>query len=156
MDFAAPDNFADEPLTRILGRRGEELAAKYLERAGFRLVAANFIVPVGRNRRNAVVTAEIDLIAYERETLVFIEVKTRSSSDYASPETAVNLRKQRQITRAARRYRQIFQLAQTAFRYDVIGIVLPANQKPSIELMRNFWNESKFRKKSWADQTFFD
>ncbi len=101
-------------------------------------------------------TAEIDLIAYEGETLIFVEVKTRSSSDFASPETAVNLRKQRQITRAARRYRQIFRLAQTAFRYDVVGIVLASNQKPRVELLRNFWTESKFRKKSWTGSTFFD
>src|SRR4051812_3672301 len=62
-----------------LGMRGEALAALHLERAGYRLVAANFTVPVGRNRRGAVVHAEIDLIAYDGPVLCFIEVKTRAS-----------------------------------------------------------------------------
>ncbi|MEP6922927.1 MAG: YraN family protein [Pyrinomonadaceae bacterium] len=138
-----------EPATRILGRRGEELAARFLEQKGFRLVAANFTVPVGRNRRGAVVNAEIDLIAYDGETLCFIEVKTRSSDEFAAPEAAVNLRKQRQIIRAARVYRQFFGVRDKPFRYDVVGIVMPVNQKPKIQLLAGFWTEAKFRKTHW-------
>src|SRR5919199_4616391 len=60
-----------------LGARGERLAADLLERAGYRLVASNFKLPVGRNLRGALIQAEIDLIAYEQRKLCFIEVKTQ-------------------------------------------------------------------------------
>ena len=145
-----------EPASKILGRRGEELAARFLEAKGYRLVAANFTAPVGRNRRGALVNAEIDLIAYDGETLVFIEVKTRRSDEFANPEAAVNLRKQRQIIRAARVYRQFFGVRETLFRYDVIGIVIPHNQLPKIELLPGFWTESKFQKARWSNRRFAD
>ncbi|HYG82680.1 MAG TPA: YraN family protein, partial [Pyrinomonadaceae bacterium] len=94
----------------LLGRRGERLAAEHLERLGYALVASNFALPVGRNLRGAVVRAEIDLVAYEAETLCFVEVKTRASDWFAAPEANVDLRKQRQIARAARAYRRTFGL----------------------------------------------
>src|SRR5207253_4384935 len=59
-----------------LGRRGEALAAAYLEQRGYRVAASNFTLPVGRNMRGAIVNAEIDLVAYEGATLCFVEVKT--------------------------------------------------------------------------------
>ncbi|HEX8397256.1 MAG TPA: YraN family protein [Pyrinomonadaceae bacterium] len=142
--------------SKKLGNLGEQLAAEFLTRKGFRLVAANFVVPVGRNRRGVLINTEIDLIAYDGETLVFIEVKTRRSDDFAAPERAVDLRKQRQITRAARAYRRIFRI-EGAFRYDVVGIVLPDEKsKPKIKLLENFWTESKFRKRSWSGMIFAD
>jgi Holliday junction resolvase-like predicted endonuclease len=56
-----------------LGARGETLAIEELERAGYRLVAANFSLPVGRNTRDAVVNAEIDVVAYDGPILCFID-----------------------------------------------------------------------------------
>ena len=56
------------PAHTELGRRGEELAAAYLEQQGYRIVAANFTLPVGRNTRGVIVNAEIDLVAYEGAT----------------------------------------------------------------------------------------
>lgn len=141
----------------LLGRRGEELAAAFLERAGYRLVASNFKLPVGRNLRGALVQAEIDLIAYEQRTLCFIEVKTRVSDSFAPPEANVDLRKQRQITRAARVYRRTFGLMTAPYRYDVVSIIIPQQEKdeppraPRIELLRNFWTDDKFRKRRWPD-----
>ena len=88
-----------------LGKLGEQYAAAYLDQLGYRFVAANFTLPVGRNRRGAIINAEIDLIAYDGDTLCFVEVKTRSSDWFAPPEVNVDLRKRRQITRAARVYR---------------------------------------------------
>lgn len=111
-----------------LGRRGEGLAAAYLQQLGYRLVAANFSVPVGQNRRGAQVNAEIDLIAYDEETLCFVEVKTRSSDWFAAPSASVDLRKQRQITRGARAYRRIFGLTDASYRYDVVSIILPPDR----------------------------
>ena len=146
----------------MVGARGEQMAAAFLERAGYRLVASNFRVPVGRNMRGAIVRAEMDIIAYEGATLCLIEVKTRASDWYAAPEANVDLRKQRQIARAARAYRRIFGLAGQPYRYDVVTVVLepsappkedePATSPtPRIELLRNFWTDAKFRKRRWAD-----
>ncbi|HEX3560546.1 MAG TPA: YraN family protein [Pyrinomonadaceae bacterium] len=139
-----------------LGRRGEQLAAGFLRAQGFELVASNFKLGVGRNRRGAVVQAEIDLVAYEGAALCFVEVKTRASDHFAAPEANVDLRKQRQVTRAARAYRRALGLAAAPYRYDVVSVVLPPPVEdgpapaPRLELLRNFWTEEKFRKRRWA------
>ena len=137
-----------------LGRRGEELAAAYLLQAGYRIVAANFSVPVGRNRAGAVINVEIDLVAYEGATLCFVEVKSRASDWFAPPEANVDRRKQRQIARAARMYRRMFDLAGEPYRYDVVTVVLPAEEEPAtefdVQLLRNYWTEDKLRKRTWS------
>lgn len=138
-----------------LGKLGETYAAAYLEQLGYRLVAANFILPVGRNRRGAVVNAEIDLVAYDHNTLCFIEVKTRASDWFAPPEVNVDLRKRRQITRAARAYRHMLGIKDEPYRYDVVTIVLAAGATPQIELLRNFWNEESLRKRQWAFDAYY-
>jgi putative endonuclease len=137
-----------------LGKRGEELAAAYLEQLGVRIVAANFVVPVGRNRVGAVINAEIDLVAYDGATLCFIEVKSRMSDWFAPPEANVDRRKQRQIARAARGYRRIFELESAPYRYDVVSVVLPAEEKqsPDVQLLRNYWQEDQLKKRSWSDR----
>lgn len=140
-----------------LGRRGERLAAEHLLAHGYRLVASNFKLGVGRNRRGAVVQAEIDIVAYDGPTLCFVEVKTRASDRFAAPEANVDLRKQRQVTRAARAYRRLMGLASSHHRYDVVSVVLPPPEEggieppPRVELLRNFWTEEKFRKRRWSD-----
>ena len=138
-----------------LGKLGEAYAAAYLEQLGYRLVAANFILPVGRNRRGAVVNAEIDLVAYDHNTLCFIEVKTRASDWFAPPEVNVDLRKRRQITRAARAYRHMLGIKDEPYRYDVVTVVLAAGATPQIELLRNFWNEESLRKRQWAFDAYY-
>ena len=138
-----------------LAKLGEAYAAAYLEQLGYRLVAANFVLPVGRNRRGAVVNAEIDLVAYDHNTLCFIEVKTRASDWFAPPEVNVDLRKRRQITRAARAYRHMLGIKDEPYRYDVVTIVLAAGATPQIELLRNFWNEESLRKRQWAFDAYY-
>jgi putative endonuclease len=145
----------------VLGRLGEELAAEYLADAGYQLVASNFMLPVGRSLRGALVQSEIDCIAYEGATLCFIEVKTRSSTWFATPEANVDLRKQRQITRAARVYRRLFGLMAEPHRYDVVTVVLPPTDAsrasiPQIELLKNFWTDDKFRKRQWLHSAYAD
>ena len=122
-----------------LGNLGEAYAAAYLEQLGYRLVAANFTLPVGRNLRGIVVNAEIDIVAYEGETLCFVEVKTRASDWFAPPQVNVDLRKRRQVARAARAYRRLFELENQPYRYDVVTVVLPQDSTPQIELIRNYW-----------------
>src|ERR1051325_3263731 len=120
-----------------LGKLGEDYAAAYLDQLGYRLVAANFTLPIGRNLRGAVVTAEIDLVAYDGHTLCFIEVKTRASDWFAPPQANIDLRKRRQIARAAREYRRLFALEDQPYRFDAVTIVL--TDPPQIELLRNFF-----------------
>ena len=133
-----------------LGALGEAYAAAYLDQLGYRLIAANFTLPVGRNRRGAVVNAEIDFVAYDGDTLCFIEVKTRASDWFAPPQVNVDLRKRRQITRAARVYRQMFGVADQSHRYDVVTVVIGDDSTPQIELLRNFWTEASLRKRRWS------
>ena len=132
-----------------LGQLGESYAAAYLDQLGYRLVAANFTLPVGRNLRNAIINAEIDLIAYDGDTLCFIEVKTRSSDWFAPPEVNVDLRKRRQITRAARVYRRMLGIENEPHRYDVVTVIINDDSTPQIELLRNFWTEESLRKRRW-------
>lgn len=139
-----------------LGRRGEALAIEHLEHAGYRIVAANFSVPIGRNTRDVIVNAEIDVVAYDGPTLCFVEVKTRASDEFAPPQVNVDLRKRRQIARAARGYRRMFGLVDALYRYDVVTVVLasPAKQteaEPRIELLKNFWTDEKLRKRNWRE-----
>ena len=142
-----------EPKSRALGRRGEALAAKYLESKGYRLVMSNFTVPIGRNVRGAEVSGEIDLIALDPDgTLCFIEVKTRSTDVFADPATAVDRRKQRQIARAARVYKRIFSLVERPSRFDVIAIVGNDIDDPAIEHLCGYWDGSQaLRKRKFSD-----
>ena len=140
-----------------LGDLGESYAAAYLSQLGYRLVASNFNLPVGRNLRGAVVTAEIDLVAYDGDTLCFIEVKTRASDWFAPPQVNVDLRKRRQISRAARAYRQMLGIEDQTYRYDVVTVI-PNERDPStpeIELLRNFWTDESLRKRRWSFETFY-
>lgn len=82
----------EERLT--LGRWGEEEAACYLRRLGMKIIERNFRTPVG----------EVDIIARQGRTLVFVEVKTRRSDAFGTPQEAVGPTKQRQILRAAQWY----------------------------------------------------
>jgi putative endonuclease len=137
-----------------LGERGEFLAANYLSNAGYRIVMTNFKVPVGRNSKGVQVTGEIDIIALDGPVLCFIEVKTRRSEDFAPAIAAVDAGKQRQIVRTARMYRKLFAIRDIPIRYDAITLVIPDGGEPKIELTKGFWNESKFRKRRWADEQF--
>ena len=136
---------------RTFGDTGEAIAAEYLKRKGYRLVMANFKVPIGRNRNDAEVTGEIDLIAIDGEALCFVEVKTRRSDEYAGPLSSIDLRKQRQITRAARVYRRIFNIQNIPFRYDAVSVMPRDGGRPRIELVKGYWSEGKFKNKLWVE-----
>jgi putative endonuclease len=138
-----------------LGALGESYAAAYLEQLGYRLVAANCTLPVGRNRRGTVINAEIDLLAYDGDTLCFIEVKARASDWFAPPQANVDLRKRRQVTRAARAYRRMLGIEDQPFRYDVVTVVFANDSTPQIELLRNFWTEESLRKRRWQFDLFY-
>lgn len=130
---------------------GEAYATAYLEQLGYRLVAMNFTLPVGRNLQGRTINAELDIIAYEGDTLCFVEVKTRASNWFAPPQVNVDLRKRRQIARAAHAYRHMMGIEDEPFRYDVVTVVMPDADPEvtglKIELLRNFWHEDRLRKR---------
>jgi len=97
-----------------LGAAGEWLAARFLFRHGYRLLEQNFRCPGG----------EIDLIAEDRGTVVFVEVKTRRSLAAGAPEEAVDRRKRRRLRHAAYYYLEAWRRWPPPYRFDVIGIEL--------------------------------
>jgi putative endonuclease len=108
------------------GRRGEDLAHRFLRREGFVIVARNYRLSSGE--------AEADLIAREGEDLVIVEVKTRGSGDYGAPERAVNPEKQRHLIRVAREYARKTETPWEQVRFDVVSIVM--DEPPTITLAR--------------------
>ncbi|MCZ6751442.1 MAG: YraN family protein [Acidobacteria bacterium] len=98
----------------LVGRQGEEAAYWYLRRQGYVMVERNYHPPGLRS--------EIDLIGWDKNVLVFVEVKTRSDKALRQPEAAVDLEKRRNVTAAARAYRKRANQSATPFRFDVISI----------------------------------
>ncbi|HNG93978.1 MAG TPA: YraN family protein, partial [Acidobacteriota bacterium] len=73
------------------------------------------------------------------QTLVFVEVKTRSSDELALPEAAVTPAKQRKLARTARRYRRLIGPVDVPYRFDVVSIVASGQVAPKIKLLKNFF-----------------
>lgn len=132
--------------TAALGRRGEELARKYLEDAGYRIVAGGFTAPIGRSRRGRPISAEIDLIAWDESTspatLVFFEVKTRRDAGLARPEAAVDRRKRSHLIRAGRLCRRLLDVRDEPHRFDVIAITWPERRAPELTHLRAYFSEA--------------
>lgn len=137
---------------RDLGNFGERLAVAFLQQQGYQIVACNFITRLGRSLTNRPLTGEIDIIAYDGATLCFIEVKTRTSEQFATPEEAVDRAKQRQILRTALRYRQLFAVYDEDYRFDVVAILRPTASDPEIRLTRGFFSPQQVRKRAFCWQ----
>jgi putative endonuclease len=133
-----------------LGALGEQVAKKHLQKQGYRIVVTNLKMRLGRGITGQPLTGEIDIVAYDKDVLCFVEVKTLTSADIASPESKVNPTKQRQIVRTAKRYRQMLSLIGEACRYDVVSIVMTDKKRPSIELKRSYFTEDALRKRAYA------
>lgn len=104
-----------------IGLRGEQLARTYLEEKGYRIIVANW-----RHGRG-----EIDLIANFQETLIFVEVKTRSSSAFGQPDEFVGPKKEQMLAQAAGVYMEQVRY-QGEIRFDIIAVLLPPKGNPSI------------------------
>lgn len=116
-----------------LGAWGEAQAALYLQRQRLKIVARNFMTPVG----------EIDIIARTKKELVFVEVKTRRSNAYGTPAEAVGPRKQRQIIRAAQWYLTANKSSLQP-RFDVIAVMPDAAGPARIEHLPAAFDLSEF------------
>jgi putative endonuclease len=101
---------------QALGRRGEDLAHRFLERRG--------LVVVARNHRPASGIGEIDLVAWDGDTLAFIEVKCRRSREHGAPERNVDADKERALVSAARHYARQAGVPWERVRIDVVSVVL--------------------------------
>jgi putative endonuclease len=110
-----------EPPQDVLGQRGENVAAKHLRTQGYKILIRNFRCDVG----------EIDIIARDGKTIVFVEVKTRVS-DEPTPETQINNVKRHQMTKAAKFYLSRYGIPQPPARFDVVAIVWPNGRDPQI------------------------
>jgi putative endonuclease len=112
-------------MNRLLGERGERLAARHLKRQGMRILLRRYQTEQG----------EIDLIARDGDTLVFVEVKVRRKG---SPVETVTLEKQRRLTNVSFQFLRKYQLLEVRSRYDVVAIVWPNDRTPpQIEHFRN-------------------
>lgn len=103
-----------------IGKQGEQIAREELEAKGYEILVTNFRCKVG----------EIDIIARDRHIVVFVEVRTITSVRYGPAYNTVTYPKQRQVKRAALFYISKYNLVNTQFRFDVIGITL--NRKTGI------------------------
>ena len=100
---------------QALGRRGEDLAHRFLQGAGMAVVARNYRMASG--------AGEVDLIGWERDTLVFVEVKSRQTADYGAPERAIGEEKERSLVRAAREYARHAGVPWERVRFEVVTVV---------------------------------
>ncbi len=113
---------------RRVARMGERIAESYLAAHGLEIIDRN--VRSGRG--------EIDLIAREGETIVFVEVKLRTGTDTAAPLAAVNWKKREDVARAATRWLQARGLTDRPVRFDVVGITWEADgSRLRVEHIRN-------------------
>jgi putative endonuclease len=104
-----------------LGRKGEDLAHRYLRSSGYQVVARNY-------RPGS--DSEIDIVARHDGKLIFVEVKSRSSAEYGSPDRAIDREKQRHIARAARSFVTRSGDSWSSVRFDTVSIVF--SQPPII------------------------
>ncbi|MBS0265417.1 MAG: YraN family protein [Planctomycetes bacterium] len=100
-------------MNRWLGDEGERLAARYLRRQGYRILARQYRTPLG----------EIDLVARDGARIVFVEVKTRRTAEAGLPHEAVDRAKQAQLTRLALAFLKRYRLLDQPARFDVISIL---------------------------------
>jgi len=109
-----------------LGKQGELEAAKFLESKGYKIISRNFKCSLG----------EIDIIAQDKDTYCFIEVKARSSRDFGLPQEAVSRIKQRQISKAALVFLKENKLLDKKARFDVVSVIFKENS-PEFDLITN-------------------
>jgi putative endonuclease len=111
-----------------LGKRGENLACQFLKKNGYKILSRNFKGRTG---------GEIDVICRDRDTLVFVEVKTRTREDFGRPFDAVNRQKQNSIARGALAWLRLLDDPDILFRFDVVEVIIAEGAEPRLEILRN-------------------
>jgi putative endonuclease len=111
-----------------LCKKGEALAGKLLKKRGYKILKRNYVSKYG----------EIDIVAYDKGTISFVEVKTRQSENYGPPELAVTKEKRKRIIRTALNYLVKNHIEDIDYRFDVVSILFKENDnKPDIELFES-------------------
>jgi putative endonuclease len=110
-----------------LGRRGEDEAARYLRALGYRIVG----------RRERVLRGDIDIVALDDRTVVFVEVRSRSDTAHGHPAETVGPVKQRRIAELATAYIRRHRLEDCSVRIDVVAVTFPADGRPVVEHYQN-------------------
>jgi putative endonuclease len=119
-----PSDAADgRAATAEIGEAGERLAATFLWCEGMKILYRNYRAPKG---------GEVDIVARDRDTLVFCEVKTRTSTAFGRPAEAVGVEKQALVARGALSWLRLLGMPDIRFRFDVVEVVLEEGEKPSI------------------------
>jgi len=111
----------------LQGRKGERIACRFLMRQGFDILVRGYRKGHG----------ELDIIAFENEILVFIEVKTRSSQKYGEPWEFVDWRKRQILQRTAESFIADNDLGHYAYRFDIVAVLIPKGSKEEVQLFRN-------------------
>jgi putative endonuclease len=123
---SSPSKQSSEHLRR--GAHGEKLACRFLRRHGYKILYRNF-----RGRRGG----EIDIVCRDRDTLVFVEVKTRTREDFGRPIEAVGRRQQWRISRGGLAWLRLLDDPDILFRFDVVEVLMIGDAKPRLELIQN-------------------
>lgn len=111
---------------QVFGRRGEEAAVRRLEELGYRIEGRNVRTPSG----------EIDIVARDGDSLVFVEVKARRSARFGPPKAAVDRRKQRKLWQCAQHYLKSAGRSRQRARFDVVSVT-PRGDGLRVEVLRN-------------------
>lgn len=110
-----------------LGQKGEHLAVRALRRRGYKILYRNYRAPKG---------GEVDIVCRDADTLVFVEVKTRTTDAFGTPAEAVTAAKQELITKGAMSWLRMLDFPDILFRFDVVEVVF-VNGKPEISVIKN-------------------
>ena len=108
------------------GEKSESIAVSYLKKQGYKIIEQNYRTKLG----------EIDIIAREKGTIAFIEVKARKSKNFGNPKWAVTPKKQRKISMVALQYLKTTMQSNVKARFDVVSII-SSQDNPSIEIVKN-------------------
>ncbi len=122
------DRMSDGEWNAWVGATGERLAVKHLWRTGRKVLYRNF-----RPREGG----EVDIVYRERDTLVFGEVKTRTSGDFGDPAKSVTREKQKLVIRGANAWLRELNYPEVQFRFDILEVLLPVGEAPRIQVIEN-------------------
>lgn len=116
---------------KSLGDLGEELAAKYLIQRGYRILVRKYRCYFG----------EIDIVAQDKDTLVFVEVRSKSSSEFGFPSESINIMKRERLKKVAIAFQKRFNLLDYNSRFDCVSILFDDKKAMKIELFKDaFWS----------------
>ena len=120
--------------SRELGIKGEKRAGRFLKRKGYKIIQRNYSCKLG----------EIDIIARQKDTIVFVEVKTRQTEEFGAPQYAITAAKRNHISKVALCYIREKELMRQSCRFDVVAVTFsPGSRKPKIEHIENAFELSR-------------